>query len=54
MEVYYTRCLIEGHPCLVAFAYGSDNNVVTERLVEILQLPTTFYPNQARIKFSTE
>jgi len=54
MEVYYTRCLIEGHPCLVAFEYGSDNNVVTERLVEKLQLPTTFHPNQARIKFSTE
>jgi len=26
MEVYYTRCLIEGHPCLVAFAYGSDSD----------------------------
>jgi len=22
MEVYYTRCLIEGNPCLVAFDYG--------------------------------
>jgi len=21
MEVYYTRCLIEGHPCLVAYDY---------------------------------
>jgi len=29
MEVYYTRCLIEGHPCL-AFDYGSDNNVVSK------------------------
>jgi len=53
-EVYYTRCLVEGHPCLVAFAYGRDNNVVIERLVEKLQLPTTFYPNQAWIKFNTE
>jgi len=54
MEVYYTRCLIEGHPCLVAFEYESDNNVVSERLVEKLQLPTTFHPNQAWIKFSTK
>jgi len=52
MEVYYARCLIEGHACLVAFDYGSDNNVVSQRLVEKLQLPTTFHPNQAWIKFS--
>ena len=31
-----TRCLIEGHPCLVAFVYESDNNVVSQRLVEKL------------------
>jgi len=36
MKVYYTMCLIEGHPCLVAFDYGSDNNVVSQRLVENL------------------
>jgi len=30
------RCLIEGHPCLVAFVYKSDNNVVCQRLVEKL------------------
>jgi len=54
MEVYYTRCLIEGHPHLVAFVYGSDNNVVSQRFVEKLQLPTTFHPNQACIKFSIE
>jgi len=48
-----TRCLIEGHPCLVAFVYESDNNVVSERLVEKVQLPTSFHPNQARIKFIT-
>jgi len=53
MKVYYTRCLIEGHACLVTFDYRSDNNVVSQRLVEKLQLPTTFHPNQARIKFST-
>jgi len=46
------RCVIEGHPCLVAFVDESDNNVVSQRLVEKLKLPTTFYPNQARIKFS--
>ena len=46
------RCVIEGHPCLVAFVYESDNNVVSQRLVEKLKLPTTFHPNQARIKFS--
>jgi len=48
-----TRCLIEGHPCLVAFVYESDNNVVSQRLVEEVQLPTSFHSNQARIKFST-
>jgi len=48
-----TRCLIEGHPCLVAFVYESDNNVVSQRLVEKIQLPTSCHLNQARIKFST-
>jgi len=28
--------LIEGHPCLVAFVYESDNNDVSPRLVEKL------------------
>jgi len=54
MEVYYTRCLIEGNLCLVAFDYGGDNIVLSQRLVEKLMLPTSFHPNQARIKFSTE
>ena len=31
-----TRCLIEGHPCLVVFVYESENNVVSQRLVEKL------------------
>jgi len=31
-----TRCLIEGHPCLFAFVYESDNNVVSQILVEKL------------------
>jgi len=31
-----TSCLIEGHPCLVAFVYESDNNVVSQILVEKL------------------
>jgi len=53
MEVYYTRCLTEGHPYLVAFDYERENNVVSQRLVEKLQLPTTFHLNQAWIKFST-
>jgi len=47
------RCLIEDPPCLVAFVYESENNVVSQRLVEKVQLPTSFHPNQARIKFST-
>jgi len=47
------RCLIEGHPCLVAFLYERENNVVIQRLVEKVQLPTSFHLNQARIKFST-
>ena len=46
-------CLVEGHPRLVALVYDSDNNVVSERLVEKVQLPTIFHPNQAQIKFST-
>jgi len=54
MEVYYTRCLIEGNPCLVALDYGSDNIVLSKRLVEKLKLPTSFHPNQAWIKFTTE
>jgi len=53
MEVYYTRCLTEGHPCLVGFDYESENNVMSQRLVEKLQLPTTFHLNQAWITFST-
>jgi len=52
-EVYYTKCLTEGHPCLVAFDYGSENNVVSQRLVEKLQFPATFHLYQACIKFST-
>ena len=28
--------LIEGHPCLLAFIYESDNNVLSQRLVEKL------------------
>jgi len=48
-----TRCLIEGHPCLVAFVSESDNNIVSQRLVEKVQLPTSFHLNQERIKFST-
>jgi len=28
--------LIEGYPCLVAFVYKSDNNVLSQRLVEKL------------------
>ena len=47
------RCFIEGHPCLVAFVYESDNNVVSQRVVEKLKLTTSFHPNQPRIKFST-
>jgi len=46
-------CLIEGHPCFDAFVYESENNVVSQRLVEKVQLPTSLHPNQARIKFST-
>jgi len=48
-----TWCLIKGHPRSVAFVYESDNNVVSQRLVEKVQLPTSIHPNQARIKFST-
>ena len=52
-EGYYTKCLTEGHPCLVTFNYGSENYVVSQRLVEKLQLPATFHLDQAWIKFST-
>ena len=44
---------MEGHPCFVAFVYETDNNVVSQRLVEKVQLPTSFHPNQASIKFIT-
>jgi len=44
---------MEGQPCLVAFVYESKTNVVSQRLMEKLQLPTSFHSNQARIKFST-
>jgi len=47
------RSLIEGHTCLVAFVYEGENNVVSQRFVEKLKLPTSFHLNQARIKFST-
>jgi len=52
-EVYYRKCLTEGQPCLVAFDYRSENNVVSQRLVEKLQLPATFHLDQACMKFST-
>ena len=52
-EVYYTNCLTEVHPCLVAFDYGSENNIVSQRLVEKLELPATFHLDQALIKFNT-
>jgi len=52
-EVYYTKCLTEGHPCLVSFDYGSENNIVSQRLVEKLQLHPTFHLDQAWVKFST-
>ena len=52
-EVEKQACLIEGRPCSVAFVYESDNNVVSQRLVEKLQLPTSCHSNQARIKFGT-
>ena len=51
-EDYYTKCLTEGHPCLVAFDYGSKNNVVSQIFVQTLQLPATFPLDQAWIKFS--
>ena len=52
-KVVENKVLFEGHPCSVAFVYESDNNVVSQRLVEKLKLPTSFHPYQARIKFST-
>ena len=52
-EVYYTKCLTEGHPCLVEVCYGNENDVVRQRLVEKLQLPATFHLDKAWIKFST-
>jgi len=52
-EVYYTKCFSKGHPCLVASDYRSENNVVSHRLVEKLQLPATFHLDQAGMKFST-
>ena len=47
------RCFIDGHPCSVAFVYERDINVVSQRLVENIKLPTRFHSNQATIKFGT-
>ena len=33
--------------------YESDNNVVSQRLVENVQLPTSFHPNQAKEEILT-
>jgi len=52
-QVYYTKRLTEGPPCLLSFDYGSEKNVVSQRLVEKLQLPATFHLDQAWIKFRT-
>ena len=52
-EVQKQGFLIEGHPFLVAFDYQSDNNVVSQRVVERLKLPTSVHLNQARIISST-
>ena len=51
-EVQKQGFLIEGNPCSVSFVYESDNNDVSQRLVEKLKLPTSFHPNQARVKSS--
>jgi len=48
MEIYYTK----DHPCLVEYDYRSDNNVVSQRLVEKLHLRTSFHLNQTWIKFT--
>jgi len=48
-----TRCLIKDHPCSVVIVYQSDNNIVSQTLVEKFQLPTSFYLNQERIKYGT-
>ena len=52
-KVYYTKCLTDDYPCLVAFDYGSGSNVVSQRLVEKFQLPATFHLDMAWIKLST-
>jgi len=38
---------------LVAYGYGSDNNVVSKRLVKKLHLPTSSYMNQGWVIFTT-
>ena len=53
-KVVEKKVFNQRHPCLVAFVYESNNNVVSQRLVEKVQLPTSFRPNQVRIKFITE
>jgi len=51
MEVYYTRCLIEGNPCFVPPDYGRQQ--LCEPKIGGETRPTSFHPNQAWIKFST-
>jgi len=52
-KVVEKKVFNRSHPCLVAFVYESNNNVVSQRLVEKVQLPTSFHLNQVRIKFIT-
>ena len=40
-------------PMFSCIHYETDNNVLSQRLVEKLKSATSFHPNQARIKFST-
>jgi len=52
MDVYYSKCLIKGNPCLVAFDYGRQH-CCEPKIGGEIELPTSFHPNQAWVKFST-
>jgi len=43
-NIFYTRCLINGHTCSLIIDGGSCTNVASSRLVQKLSLETTPHP----------
>ncbi|RDX90014.1 hypothetical protein CR513_28171, partial [Mucuna pruriens] len=45
-NIFHSRCLILGNLCSIIITRGSFVNVVSERLVKKLALPTTIHPSE--------